>query len=62
MQAMTKEDKLERVITPMPATMVKAIAEYRFDARCDTKSEAVRRLIEIGLKTEARRLKKSYLE
>jgi metal-responsive CopG/Arc/MetJ family transcriptional regulator len=43
------EDKDPRIITPMPASLVKAIDDFRFDKRMPSRSEAIRRLIELGL-------------
>lgn len=43
-------DKLtERVIVPMTKDMVEAIKDFWHDNRLDSKSEAVRQLIEAGL-------------
>ena len=39
----------QRVITPMPDELVKAIDDYRFENRMLSRSAAVRRLIEMGL-------------
>jgi hypothetical protein len=38
--------------------MLEAIADYRFEQRIESKSEAVRRLIEAGRKAESKRQKK----
>lgn len=48
-----------RVITPMSKEMVDAIADFRFEARCDTKAEAVRRLIALGLEASKEKLRKA---
>ena len=43
------ESNSARVITPMPPSLVKAIDDYRFDQRMPSRSEAIRRLIKLGL-------------
>jgi len=35
----------------LPAEIAKAVDDYRFDRRISTESEAIRRLIELGVKT-----------
>ena len=44
------EQNSERVITPMPPSLLKAIDDYRFAERIPSRAEAIRRLIENGLK------------
>lgn len=44
----------ERVITPMPKSLVEAIDDYRFAERVASRAEAIRRLIEIGLEAAAK--------
>lgn len=39
----------ERVITPMPKSLVQAIDDYRYANRHPSRAEAIRRLIELGL-------------
>ena len=48
---MTPMDELnsERVITPMPKSLVKAVDDFRFSNRMPSRAEAIRRLIELGL-------------
>ena len=41
----------QRVIIPMSPGMIEAIQEYRFMHRLESRAEAVRQLIEIGLET-----------
>ena len=48
----------ERLIFPVSKAMAEEIADYRFAHRIDSKSEAIRRLIEAGLKAEGRKPKK----
>lgn len=48
-KAMDTQQLSERVITPMSKHMVERINDFRFENRCENRSEAVRRLIEIGL-------------
>ena len=40
----------ERVITSMPKSLLAAINDFRFANRVPSRSEAIRRLIEMGLK------------
>jgi hypothetical protein len=42
-----------RVITPMPKSLLAAIDDYRFAQRTPSRAEAIRRLIEAGLRAEA---------
>lgn len=46
------ETNSERVITPMPPSLVRAIDDYRFSRRVPSRAEAIRRLIERGLTAE----------
>jgi hypothetical protein len=39
----------ERVITPMPKSLVQAIDDYRYANRHPSRAESIRRLIELGL-------------
>lgn len=41
-----------RIITPMPASLVEKIDDYRFKARLPSRAEAIRRLVEKGLAAE----------
>lgn len=43
----------ERVITPMPKSLVAAVDDYRFSNRVPSRAEAIRRLIEFGLEAAA---------
>ena len=45
------EPNSERIITPMPKSLVTAIDDYRFANRIESRAEAVRRLIQAGLGT-----------
>jgi hypothetical protein len=47
-----EEPLSERVIIPMTKSMVEAVSEYRFMHRHQSRAEAVRKLIEIGLQSE----------
>ena len=47
------ESASERVITPMPKFLLAAIDDYRFDQRMRSRAEAIRQLIEAGLKAAA---------
>ena len=59
---MTKDDDrellTERIIIPVSPRMVQEIDDYRFSNRIGSKSEAVRRLIEAGLKAEGKKAKR----
>ena len=55
-RAVRDSDQLsERVITPMSPAMVQAIADWRFENRCESKAEAVRRLIQLGLESTTKK-------
>lgn len=58
---MIKEDEplTERVITPMSKSMVEAINNWRFENRCESKADALRQLIQIGLQASKSLPKKS---
>lgn len=43
------EPNSERVITPMPKSLVAAVDDFRFSNRVPSRAEAIRRLIELGL-------------
>ena len=43
-----------RIITPMSSELVQAIDDFRFNQRLPSRSEAIRRLIEAGLKAYGR--------
>jgi metal-responsive CopG/Arc/MetJ family transcriptional regulator len=45
------EPNSERIITPMPKSLVQAIDDFRFGNRVASRAEAIRQLIELGLKT-----------
>ena len=47
------DEKDPRIITPMPQSLVERIDDYRFRERIASRAEAVRRLIEAGLLTQA---------
>lgn len=48
------DEKDPRIITPMPAALLAEIDEYRFSRRVASRAEAVRRLIERGLREPPR--------
>jgi hypothetical protein len=50
---MTDEQKTERVQLLMTPSEVKAVDDWSFDHRVRGRSEAIRRLIEAGLRAEA---------
>lgn len=43
------EPNSERIITPMPKSLVERIDDYRFQERIPSRAEAIRRLVEKGL-------------
>ena len=43
------EANSERVITPMPKSLLQAIDDYRFTERQPSRAETIRRLIKLGL-------------
>jgi hypothetical protein len=49
------ESNSERVITPMPPSLVTAIDDFRFANRVPSRAEAIRRLIELGLEATKRK-------
>ena len=49
-RAAMSEEKDPRIITPMPQKLVDAIDDYRFTNRLASRAEAIRQLIELGLK------------
>jgi metal-responsive CopG/Arc/MetJ family transcriptional regulator len=51
---MSKSDA-ERVITPLPRSLLEAIEDYRYGTRVPSRSEAIRRLIAAGLEAERQR-------
>jgi hypothetical protein len=53
------ESASERVITPMPKSLLAAIDDYRFAQRMPSRAEAIRRLIEAGLREEVVSLPKA---
>ena len=44
------EPNSERIITPMPKSLVHAIDDFRFVNRVASRAEAIRQLLELGLK------------
>jgi hypothetical protein len=51
--AMADEANSERIITPMPPSLVKVIDDYRFAHRIASRAEAIRQLIARGLEASA---------
>ena len=45
----------ERVITPLPKSLVAEIDDYRFTNRIPSRSEAIRQLLRAGLETKAKK-------
>jgi metal-responsive CopG/Arc/MetJ family transcriptional regulator len=43
------EPKSERIITPLPKSLVDAIDDFRFANRLPSRAEAMRRILEAGL-------------
>ena len=48
----------ERIIIPVSKIMVEEIDDYRFANRIGSKADAVRRLIEAGLRAEEKKAKR----
>jgi hypothetical protein len=48
------DNRDQRIITPMSRELICAIDDFRFDKRLASRSEAIRRLIELGLKAAER--------
>ena len=44
------EPNSERIITPMPKSLVQAIDDFRFGNRVASRAETIRQLIELGLR------------
>ena len=44
------EEKDPRVITPIPRALLARVDDYRFSERLPSRAEAIRQLIELGLK------------
>lgn len=44
------EDKDPRIITPMPQSLLDAIDNFRFGVRLPSRAEAIRQLVQLGLK------------
>ena len=42
----------KRIAAPVPSALAARIENYRFDQRINSRSEAIRRLIEAGLEAE----------
>jgi len=47
------DEKDPRIITPIPKPLLARIDDYRFGNRLPSRSEAIRRLIEAGLRADA---------
>ena len=47
-----KRPEPERIAIPMPAELVEQIDDFRWANRLPTRAEAIRQLIELGLKTK----------
>lgn len=45
------EEENPRIITPIPVALLQRIDDFRFKARMPSRAEAIRTLIELGLKT-----------
>ena len=52
------EANSERIITPMPKSLVEAIDDFRFSNRVASRSEAIRQLIALGLEAAKKREKR----
>ena len=48
-----KKEQLVRKTMNLPAELLKAVEDFRYEARIPTETEAIRTLIEAGLRAEA---------
>ncbi len=46
-------DRMTRKLVSLPRELLRAIEDFRFENRIKTEAEAIRRLIELGLKAAA---------
>ena len=53
--ATTQELLTERIITPMSKRLVRLVATYRLESKIESRSAAIRRLIERGLEAEGKK-------
>ena len=58
-QAAKIKNVAERIVVPVDASMSEAIKDYWHERRFNNRSEAIRRLIQIGLEVESKNLRKS---
>jgi hypothetical protein len=49
MNTQQKIERIERIITPMPKTLIEEIDDFRFGNRLPSRSQAIRELIRRGL-------------
>ena len=49
------EPNSERIVTPMPKSLVDAIDDYRYSARIPSRAEAIHQLLEVALKAPRQR-------
>jgi metal-responsive CopG/Arc/MetJ family transcriptional regulator len=49
-----KVERIERIITPMPKTLIDEIDDFRWGNRMPSRSQAIRELIRRGLGTESK--------
>jgi metal-responsive CopG/Arc/MetJ family transcriptional regulator len=55
MDTQPKVERIERIITPMPKTLIEEIDDFRWGNRMPSRSQAIRELIRRGLgKTSGR--------
>jgi metal-responsive CopG/Arc/MetJ family transcriptional regulator len=47
-------EKDPRVILPMPRELLQAVDDFRFDNRFDSRAEAIRQLLQLGLNAAAK--------
>ena len=47
-------DRMTRKLVSLPHELLRAIEDFRFENRVRTEAEAIRRLIELGLKASAK--------
>lgn len=52
----------DRIVTPMPRQLVERIDDFRFSRRLHSRAEAIRQLIEAGLKNPPSQAKEPKLK
>ena len=53
-----KKEMIVRKIVSFPEWLLQAVEDYRYDTRIPSEAEAIRTLIEVGLRAEGRKIKR----